>query len=351
MFRIEMLPAERGDCLWVSYGTSTHPHHLLIDGGPSQTISSLVPALERRIRALPGTTDRVELAVETHIDADHIQGLVSLLSDPARVPLFKDIWMNGYRHVAPVSLGATDAEMLTASLLPHPDRWNAAFEGNAVVVPDDGPLPVVTLAGGMRLTLLTPTRANLNALYKGWQQVMGAMAGKGTSTPADWRRGDALGAFDPLDWADAPFTEDRSLPNRSGISFIAEFGGRRALFLADVPPKGILAAFDRLGQPIQHFDAVKLSHHASRNNTNIALCQRIVAPLWLVSTNGARFKHPHPEALARVVVSQPEPPTFVLNYVTPFVTDLIAGAGPRYQVQLPERRADGQYAEGVTVDL
>ena len=109
MFTIDLLPAERGDCLWVTWGPAGE-HVMLIDGGPSQTIATLVPELERRLAALGTGDDRVELLVETHIDADHIQGLVSLLSDERRVPLFRDVWFNGLKHVRGV-LGVGEAEM------------------------------------------------------------------------------------------------------------------------------------------------------------------------------------------------------------------------------------------------
>ena len=101
------------------------------------------------------------------------------------------------------------------------------------------------------------------------------------------------------------------------------------------------------------FDAVKLSHHGSKGNTSRALCDAIACPRWLVSTNGARFGHPHPEVLSRVVLAAEaagdEPPTFVLNHVTEFVTDFIAAAGDRYRVVTPAPGA-GPVA-GVTVSL
>lgn len=340
-----MLPAERGDCLWVTYGTDAEEHHLLIDGGPSETIKTLVPELERRIRALPGERDRVELAVETHIDADHIQGLVSLLADPGRVPLFRDVWLNGYRHVVPEALGARDAEMLTASLLQHLDRWNAAFDGAGVAVPDRGPLPVVELAGGMKLTLLTPSQKRLHALAPEWEKSVGALAGKGMKPPKGWVSQEALGSFDPDAWASAPYSEDRSKPNRAGIAFVAEYDGRRVLFLADVPARDVVAGLDRLGPGVQEFDAVKLAHHGSRNNTSPELCARVTCKRWLVSSNGARFGHPDYETLARVIVSQRRP-TLYFNYATDKVRDVAAGAGERYRAVLPKAGA-----EGLAVDL
>lgn len=358
MFTVEMLPAERGDCFWVTWGPAGE-HVMLVDGGPSQTIATLVPELERRLGALGGGDDRVELLVETHIDADHIQGLVSLLSVPERVRLFRDVWFNGHRHLVSV-LGMGDAEALTASLEQHPDRWNRAFGGAAVVVPDaPAPLPVVELAGGMTVTLLAPTPKGLAALEPEWTRWVAALD-RPVRVPRRWQRSGVLGGWDPDAWASAPYSEDRSKPNCSGIAFVAEHEGRRVLFLADVPPRFVLAAFRRAPAAWRRrdgrlaFDAVKLSHHGSKGNTSRALCDAIACPRWLVSTDGARFGHPHPQALARVVLAAEaagDPPvTFVLNHVTPWVEDLVAGAGARYQVLAPGRR-DGVQDAGITVTL
>ena len=41
MLRIEMLPAENGDCLWIEYGEENSPHRILIDGGTHGTYELL----------------------------------------------------------------------------------------------------------------------------------------------------------------------------------------------------------------------------------------------------------------------------------------------------------------------
>lgn len=57
MFTVEMLPAQRGDCLWLTYGDADAPRHVIVDAGPSDTIKTLVPDLDARIKKLPGTTN------------------------------------------------------------------------------------------------------------------------------------------------------------------------------------------------------------------------------------------------------------------------------------------------------
>ncbi len=353
MFRIDVLPAQRGDCLWLTYGTPDDLHHVLVDAGPQETIKTLVPVLEDRIRALPGRTSRVELLVVTHVDADHIQGVVSLLSGPGRVKLFRDVWFNGFEHLDAPMLGGVDAEELTLSLLQEPGRWNKAFDGEAVVLPDTGDLPVRTLRGGLRLTLLGPTHAALTKLAPEWVEACrraGIVPGQGAPVRRRSSVRDEFLGFNPDLLAQAKFIADRSAPNGASITLVAEYDGKRVLLLGDAITPEVTAGLDRLGPGPHRFDAVKLSHHGSRRNTSLDLLGRITSKKWLVSSNGATFGHPDPECLARVVVTQRKP-TFYLNYVTDRVTDLIAGAGERYSVKLPRATRDGGHEEGISVTV
>ncbi len=351
MFTVEMLPAQRGDCLWLTWGEGAALHHALVDAGPQETIGTLVPELERRIAALPGEQDRLELVVVTHVDADHVQGMVALLSDPRRVPLVRDVWFNGYRHLGSDLLGGPDGERLTASLLAHEDRWNRAFGGGPVVLPDAGDPPVVHLAGGLTLTVIGPRPAALARLAPQWAEACrkaGIVPGHGAQVDRpSWRRDELLG-FDVDALAAAPYRRDTSVPNAAGISLVAEYAGRRVLLLGDAPAEEVVAGLDRLGPGPHRFAAVKMAHHGSRRNTSPALLGVVRSPLWLVSTDGAVFGHPDAEALARVVTTQRRP-TLVLNHVTDQARDWVDSAGERWRVRLPRRRRDGSYGSGVRV--
>lgn len=353
MFQVELLPAQRGDCLWLTYGEPSKLHHVIVDAGPSETIDTLVPELERRISELPGRTDCVELLAMSHVDADHVQGVVALLSDPRRVPQFRDVWFNGWKHLpAQASRGAPDGERLTAILAKNQRRWNKAFAGGPVVMPSEAGLRPIRLAGGLELTLLSPTAEGLEKLAPKWERECkkaGLVPGHGAEVPPSWRDTGIV------DWdidllASTPYRPDRAEPNGSSIAFVAAYGDNTVLCAADAHSEVLEESLDRLGRGPHEFTAVKLSHHGSRANLSPGLLRRIRSRHWLISTNGARFGHPDPEALARVITTQRRP-VFHLNYVTPHVQDLIGGAGERYDVRLPPKRRDGTYESGVVVPL
>jgi beta-lactamase superfamily II metal-dependent hydrolase len=351
MFQIDLLPAQRGDALWITYGEPPALRHVLVDAGPSETIDTLVPALEERIKALPGRSDRVELLVTTHIDADHIQGVVSLLSDPRRLKLFRDVWFNGFKHLAPGMLGGPDGEQLTRLLETAPERWNRAFDGGPVVMPDTGP-STIELRGGLELTLLSPTATGLTKLIPKWERECrkaGLLPGHGAEVPRSAQRDGLLG-FDIDTLAAARYGRDSAEANGSSIAFVATFEGKSVLCAADAHSEVLEQSLDALGPGPHTFSAVKISHHGSKSNLSPKFLARVRSRNWLVSTKRANFGHPHGETLARIVTTQRKP-AFHVNYVTPHVQDLIDGAGERYTVKLPRKRRDGAFEEGITVKL
>jgi glyoxylase-like metal-dependent hydrolase (beta-lactamase superfamily II) len=139
MFTVEMLPAGHGDALWLEYGEGDRRSRVLVDGGTGPTYD----VLRSRIASLPPDDRRLELLVITHIDADHIEGVIRLLQDVRLGLRIDDVWFNGWQHLPGDVFAPTHGEMLSALLVDLDQRWNGAFDGGPVsVADDDGPLPV-----------------------------------------------------------------------------------------------------------------------------------------------------------------------------------------------------------------
>lgn len=315
MFDLEMLPARRGDCLWIEYGDPQSPHRVLIDGG---LISTWREQLLPRIEALPVEQRRFDLLVITHIDLDHIAGILALLREPPDGLVFDDVWFNGWAHLEDQGvLGPRQGEAVSWWLEHRGWRWNAAFDGAAVALAD-GDEPVArTLTGGMRVTLLAPTRGRLGRLRAVWQRKIeeaglepGAAGAEieGVAHPEDVP-GDIGILGDTLNiaqLANAPFMEDRSEANGSSIAFLAEYDGRSALCAGDAFAGDVRSAVRRLlpsrNEPRLEVGALKLSHHGGRKNTSRELIESLACRQYLFSTDGSVYKHPDNESVARVIV-------------------------------------------------
>lgn len=318
MLRIEVLPAEFGDALWIEYGAKASPKRLLIDCGTPGVFKS---ALLERIRAVPEAKRVFELFVVTHIDADHIGGAVKFLRARKKLKVeLKDVWFNGYKHLNDL-LGAEMGEELSTEIKNQNLPWNAKFGGRAVRVPDGGPLPVVELEGGLKLTLLSPYAKQLEALEPTWEkecEKAGLIPGAPIESEGEDEADDILGEIDVVDLAESAFKEDTSKANASSIAFLLEYGKRKVLFGADAYASVLLQSLALLpgGAPLA-LDAFKAAHHGSRGNINKALLDAMKCANYLISTNGKKFSHPSKEAIARIIAYGKKPAVH-FNYTTKF---------------------------------
>ena len=349
--RLEVLPARQGDCLLVEcLRDGFPPWRLLVDGGPPDTW----PLLEARLTPDP----RVDVAVVTHIDSDHIGGIIPYLQSPLARQA-GDVWFNGRSHLP--GLGTTrsvaQGESVVAALTGAAAGaasgpafpWNAAFGGGPIDTgPEAGYLEHV-VPGGPRITVLSPTTKRLTALATLWAAALddarrGPGDDLGTDTPPP------LTDLEPL--ADMATPKDGSVPNGASIALLVEHRGASLVLGADAYGsvlgaglKGVAAA---RGLDTLAVDAFKLPHHGSKGNVLRALVEAAPARHYVVSSNGDLFHHPDDQAVARVLVHAPPSPTVWFNYENDRTRrwadpDLRARYG--YEVRYPDSPAGGVVLE------
>ncbi len=329
MLRLEVLPARYGDCIWIEYGEDP-VRRILIDGGaPGVYRRSLKP----RLRQLADEARVFELLVVTHVDYDHIRGIIELALDEGLPFKARDVWFNGFRHIPdkpPNVLAGKHGEQLTDLLVRNGISWNAqGFDAEAVVVPSAGDLPRVELDGGLRLTLLSPTFSLLADLRKDWEESCDDI----NITPEELEEARAAGRFETLSGARPAtaavsgrpdverllreeFVEDNSAANGSSIAFLLEYHSQRILLAGDAHPSALVETIGRLGDGKLVIDACKLPHHGSRGSVSPELIKRLDCNSYIFSSNGDQFRHPHPEAVARVIRYGGACPGLFFNYRT-----------------------------------
>lgn len=299
---VEVLPAGYGDSLLVSCPVGRRTWRLLIDTGPDECL----PALKERLQELPtdvAGSRRIDLAVISHIDHDHIGGASALFADASLRLSFGDIWFNAPRR--PLTRGVAEGVRL-ASVLGDAARglpWNLAVRGEDVVTTSDLFLELPRRRGEPRITLLSPTRKSLDSLYSVWAKELPKVKQRPQVLPLVVERG----GLNVEELAARSTATDRAPANGSSIAFLLEHRGATVLLTADahptvlVPALRSLAAYRRQSLPWV-LDLIKLSHHCSRANTTTELLQVVRARDYVVSTNGAIFGHPDSEGLARVLL-------------------------------------------------
>jgi len=304
---IEVLPAAYGDAIWIECAREGRPWRMLVDGGPPATASSVAARLDV---LLEGDAS-IDVVVVSHIDSDHIGGMLPLLErDDLKVG---DVWFNALpqlpeegRPTRSVAEGEDLVELLSGITRPEPLPWNRVVGGRALATPDDRTFRELELPGGPRITLLSPTPKRLRALRRVWDTALTRLQ-RGESEelepPAPPEPLDDLNAL-----AGTRTANDTSVPNGSSIAFLLEHRGASCVLAADAFPTVLGSALWALanargGRPVE-VDVLKVPHHGSRKNVIPTLLELVPARHYVVSTNGEHFGHPDDVALARVVTAR-----------------------------------------------
>src|SRR5687768_4250989 len=79
MFTLHAIQAEFGDSLLLEFGTAAAPKFILVDGGPPTTFERHLQSVLRE--RVGGTTGRLEQVILSHVDMDHVVGLIDLFAE------------------------------------------------------------------------------------------------------------------------------------------------------------------------------------------------------------------------------------------------------------------------------
>jgi hypothetical protein len=338
-FSLDVLRARKGDCLMLHFGTDDDPHLILIDGGPSKVYK---PHLAPRIEQLhasrelePNAPLPVDVLLVSHVDDDHIRGILELTADQLGVnPDFRlkvtSLWHNSFDDL----LTTTPEELLSgfglasfeAGTSRKPDfdgiepdedtdeeeahqtvdvlasisqgrqlrddrevlqrrsparrQWklNHKFDGELILVTDAS--QSVALDGGLSITVAGPMQAELKALQEAHDK---------------WLREQKEGKKKNPEAMLAAFV-DKSVPNLSSIVVLAEMGGKSMLLTGDARGDKILEGLElaKLLEPggKRKVDLLKVPHHGSSNNMETIFFERLPADHYVFSGDG---EHGNPE--------------------------------------------------------
>ena len=308
MFVFEALKARFGDALLLQWGTSTDPKLAVIDGGPPGVFAK---TLRPRLTELAnGKVLPIALMMVSHLDADHISGLIELIRDmkdiednqtdpvPWKIDRF---WVNtfndllsddevpaavssaGVASVGDVTLGGdaitreTTAVIATVPqgrtlrdlLKPLQLNGNKPFNGLIMVDKKSKPLTIE----GLEVTVVGPEKEQLDALQKDWDQKIKPLLKK-KGKPAETEVAEYL---------------DKSVYNLSSTVVYVKYKGKSILLTGDARGDytldGMKAAGVLKNGPL-HVDILKLPHHGSDRDVEPDYFQKITADHYVISADG-----------------------------------------------------------------
>ncbi|MCX4978073.1 ComEC/Rec2 family competence protein [Streptomyces sp. NBC_00620] len=310
MIRFTMGPGEDGDCLLLEYGDDTFIRRILVDGGRSGTYPLVKPTLA-------GLDGLVDVLVVTHVDQDHILGVLALLEDADRPVEFGDVWFNGFDHLLDTEgFGAQDGEKLTSLLLEQKVPWNDSFGGRSVEVGRE----LAWFDDGSTMDVLSPDRAQLERLAPAWVKECaknGLIPGRDPDEIPPVPGFEHFGGVNVDQLAASVFKPDTSKTNISSIGLLFEFEDKRVVLTGDADDRRLVASIRPLAEAEGgrfHVDVLKVAHHGSDHNLSNELLDLIDCDRYLISTSGARHDHPNEIAIARILKHGGAEKELVFNY-------------------------------------
>jgi beta-lactamase superfamily II metal-dependent hydrolase len=305
----EALQAKHGDSLLLRYDHQGDTRLWVIDGGPRGIFND---RLQPRLEELRGDDEslRIDLAMVSHVDDDHIAGMVEMTRQLVRLkdagkPLPLDIqrfWHNGFREiVGGGDLAAIRPAAAAASLAAANDNLDeiaqkfgvTSVAGQLVLatvsqgvdlladiasleIPLNEPVgnritaPHSEEFEGAKITLLGPLKQRLDNLKQAWADA--TVAGDVTQL---------TGLFsDKL---------DVSVTNLSSISMLVEIRDRRILLTGDARGDDVVdgwKAADRDPNKPFPINILKMPHHGSDRNLTEEFLKLFPADHYVISADG-----------------------------------------------------------------
>jgi hypothetical protein len=320
LLTLEALQANDGDCLLLHYErNNAAPVRILIDGGSRGIYSNV---LRRRIDELRGGEALdLRMVMVSHIDADHITGLLDLFRDLERAQengeepfcTIRTLWYNSFERIHKGKTATVQSAAVSATLggvvssglegkaaavvasVRQGNQLRDAAERLAVPINEGAIDPLVRapdagvrriqIAPGLQFSILGPREEQLRRLDEEWRKSK-------DSNPAN----PAAQAADYL---------NRTVPNLSSIVVLLEASRGpgaaplRVLLTGDAGGDHILESLDATGLGTGgriHVDLLKVQHHGSNHSTTQDFFERVTADQYVISGNG---KHgiPHEDTL------------------------------------------------------
>lgn len=345
MLNFQFLPARHGDSFLMRWGTPERV--MVVDGGPDLVFEQVLRPHLISLPHPPGVAPTVDVLCLSHVDEDHVVGVMQLLRELVRakrdqLPLpisVRRIWFNSVDDLVDTAQPglAKSAHALvqrTAVRAAMPASYAQGSDVRssiaALALSGNPPFGNSLIAGSkcqlhdLDVTVVGPTTKALGKLVKKWQAAV--------------KTNDA-------NVVAASYT-DRSVPNLSSIALHVRHAGRSALLTGDARGDDLIAGLEATGLlpagATMDVDVFKLPHHGSKNNAEPSLFQRIRARHYVICADGIKHNHPSTETLNWMVASRDKKDCYTVH-----LTHEI----PAAQATLEELRAGRNFTVAVGAPL
>lgn len=274
---IEILQAGTGDSIWVSHNKK----NIVIDGGKSTT------AIRTRYDQMP-QDEIIDLLVVTHIDSDHIAGIIALvkhMKENGETHRLKQVWFNFPKKKETDEYSVDEGNELTSLLLEIDGLcWNnntSELLGSTIEV------------GDIKLHVLAPDYDVADEYKPKDPDELGVRS--------DDRHIDLRTLIDNVDDDDT----DEGGPNSQSIIILAECECKKLLLPGDSTPKELCDAlqyYNKTSGASLELDFMKLPHHGSTRNVTKNILDEVTCSNFIISTKkNNKYYFPNKETIAKLI--------------------------------------------------
>ena len=325
--KIKFLKANKGDSILLSFcDNDGFERNIIIDGGTGSTYFDNKKRKEgdlyETIQTIKADNQKIDLLILTHIDDDHIGGILRWFSkDKIAFNLIDKVWFNSGKTIAEY-LKLKENKELKLTVEIFEDKYTSVPQAKIFedyLIENNIWDKKIILKGnnedvnGVKIQILSPTNKKLEKLLTEFKKPKHNYFTSGTES--DWNI--SLSAFIKEEKLKGyKFDEDDSVPNGSSITFILTFNEKNYVFLGDSHPTDIIESLTDLGfskeKPLIS-ELLKVAHHGSCRNTNKELLQIIKTDNYVISSDGTSDNLPNKRTFARIVNENPNA-TIHFNY-------------------------------------
>lgn len=323
--KITFLKAFHGDSILISFkDQEKKKRNILIDGGPAWTYEETDKRTKRKkpgdlknkISSLEKKKEKIDLLILTHVDSDHIDGILKWFEDSMfSEDMIGKVWFNSGRLISEYIKNhkskKNDLKIRRGKSSNTGIEQGVSFE-NFILKKKLWYRKLIKSGDniqefGLNFKILSPDISKLKELLKKWKKEQPESL---TTVETDYM----LSLKEHI--AKDKFKEDNKTHNGSSIAFIMTYKTKNYLFLGDAHPSTLVRGLEYFKysktNPLKA-EFVKVSHHGSKGNTSSELLNFIDSNKFIISSNGKYFGLPDKQCLARIIKLKPKA-KFYFNY-------------------------------------
>lgn len=340
-FKFKTFNVGAGDCIALLLKNGDKEIHIMVDCGLyTQEVNDYIEN---------GFHSRIDYLIVTHIDNDHINGLIAMLKSKLDLTI-NHIFYNCYQRTSddlhewdekmvanvervyghlPVLVDMlehkinAEKSMTLAELILGNEKWKKAWR-REYVTEDSAAIDLENNMG--RFIFLSPAKKALDDLDQKYRLLFWKTLYKPKKVDYDKEetiyealmrvmKQEDYTVFNEEPVSSKVLNEktlksysDEKLgnltpSNEASIAFVWEYGGHRILFMGDAAPQQVAAKLgDVYGEAIKPvlFDVIKVSHHGSTHSTSKELVCVADSEHYFLTGGGASIR-PSYQALARII--------------------------------------------------